>query len=70
MTKATKDFFHFGEIKISLFCVFSKKNIFYFYIFRKKLKKNIFFEKTQNNDSEMEKEYSGNGLKIIYYIQT
>ena len=36
--------------------------------------KKFFFDKTQNHDvvyfTETEKRYSGNGLKIIYFIQT
>ena len=41
--------------------------------FKKKVKKK-FFDKTQNHDvdyfTETEKYYSGNGLKIIHFIQT
>ena len=39
-----------------------------------KINKKMFFDKTQNHDvdyfTETEKYHSGNGLKIIFFIQT
>ena len=65
-------FFFFGKTEILFFI-----NFFYnskFNLQLKRIKKKIFFGKTQNHDvvyfTETEKRYSGNGLKIIYFIQT